>query len=193
MAGKINKKLIQKEIFASKIVRKRVLDIVEKEVEKEKTLFRTAFESHPVTQELDGGENASNISGTLGGYGNLFSFLGFNKAVKPTGPVRILIESILPDRRLQSSKNGFKIKIRVPSKEEFASVTPLPWEGGRSWLLDIEKGISGLGAYLYGKFNSSRSGSGIQSNYNYSNRRFQNVKYFSAMYSKFLKRLGGNK
>jgi hypothetical protein len=66
----------------------------------------------------------------------------------------------------------------------------MPWEGGRSWLLDIERGISGLGAYLYGRFKSSRSGTGIQSKYNYANRRFQNVKYFSEMYSKFLRRLG---
>jgi hypothetical protein len=66
----------------------------------------------------------------------------------------------------------------------------MPWEGGRSWLLDIERGISGLGAFLYGRFSSSRSGGGIQSKYNYSNRRFQNIKYFSEMYSKFLRRLG---
>ena len=77
MAGKINKKLIQKEIFNNRAVKKMVRDIVQEEVEKEKALFQQDFESHPVTQELDGGENASNISGTLGGYGNLFSFLGF--------------------------------------------------------------------------------------------------------------------
>jgi len=190
MAGKINKKAIEKAIFTNRAVKKMVRDIVEKEVEKEKALFRADFESHPVTQELDGGENASNNSGTLGGYGNLFSFLGFNRGANPTAPVKSLIQKIILDRNVQSSGNSFKIKVNIPSKEEFAAVARLPWEGGRSWLLDIERGISGLGAYLYGRFNNSRSGSGIQSKYNYSNRSFRPVKYFSQMYSKFLRRLG---
>lgn len=190
MAGKINRKKIQKEIFANQAVKKMVRDIVQKEVEKEKALFRAEFESHPVTRELEGGENASNFSGTLGGYGNLFSFLGFNRGVEPTGPVKSLISKISLDRNIQTGKNGFRIKINIPSKEEFGSVARLPWEGGRSWLLDIERGISGLGAFLYGRFISSRSGGGIQSKYNYSNRTFRPVKYFSQMYTKFLKRIG---
>lgn len=190
MAGKINKKLIQKEIFNNKDIKKIVYNIVQKEVEKEKLLFRADFESHPVTQELEGEENASNISGTLGGYGNLFSFLGFNKGASPTTPVKLLIQKILLDRNIESSNSGFKIKVNIPTKEEFAAVSKLPWEGGRSWLLDMERGISGLGAYLYGRFNVSRSGGGIQSRYNYSNRTFRPVKYFSEMYNKFIKRLG---
>jgi hypothetical protein len=190
MAGTINKNLIQKEIFNNRAVKKMVRDIVQKEVEKEKALFQQDFESHPVTQELDGGENASNISGTLGGYGNLFSFLGFNQGANPTAAVKFLIQKITLDRNIQASRNGFRVRVNVPSKEEFGAVSRLPFEGGRSWLLDIERGISGLGAYLYGRFASSRSGTGIQSKYNYSNKRFRNVKYFSGMYTKFLRRLG---
>lgn len=190
MPGKINKQKIQKEIFNNRAVKKMVRDIVQKELEKEKALFRADFESHPVTQELEGGENASNISGTLGGYGNLFSFLGFNKGASPTTPVKLLIQKILLDRNIKSTSNGFEVKVNIPSKEEFAAVSKLPWEGGRSWLLDMERGISGLGSFLYGRFVSSRSGGGIQSKYNYSNRMFRPVKYFSQMYTKFLKRLG---
>ena len=190
MAGKINKKLIQKEIFNNRAVKKMVRDIVQKEVEKEKALFQQDFESHPVTQELDGGENASNISGTLGGYGNLFSFLGFNQGANPTAAVKFLIQRITLDRNIQATGNGFKVRVNVPSKDDFGAVSRLPFEGGRSWLLDIERGISGLGAYLYGRFASSRSGTGIQSKYNYANKRFRNVKYFSGMYTKFLRRLG---
>ena len=189
MAGKINKKLIQKQIFNNRAVKKMVRDIVQKEVEKEKALFQQDFESHPVTQELDGGENASNISGTLGGYGNLFSFLGFNQGTNPTAPVKFLIQRITLDRNIQATGNGFRVRVNVPSKDDFGPVSRLPFEGGRSWLLDIERGISGLGAYLYGRFASSRSVTGIQSKYNYANKRFRNVKYFSGMYTKFLRRL----
>jgi hypothetical protein len=190
MAGKINKASVQKKILENKAVQQMVRKIVQKELEKEKALFKAEFQSHPVTQELDGGENASNISGTLGGYGNLFSFLGFNNGSTPTTPVKFLIQQISLKKEVKSKGNTFQFKVNIPSKEEFAAVSRLPWEGGRSWLLDIERGISGLGAYLYGRFTSSRSGGGIQSKYNYSNRRFRNVKYFSNMYTKFLKRLG---
>lgn len=192
MAGKINKQRIQKEIFNNRSVKKMVRDIVAKEVEKEKILFQQEFEKHPVTQELDGGENAGNISGTLGGYGNLFSFLGFSRGSNPTAPVKFLIQKILLDRNVETKNDGFKIKINIPSKEEFAAVTRLPWETGRSWLLDVERGISGLGAYLYGRFTASRSGGGIQSKYNYSNRVFRPIQYFGQIYDKFIKRIGAS-
>jgi hypothetical protein len=189
MAGKINKKAIEKAIFKNRSVKKMVYDIVQKEVNKEKILFNSEFESHPVTQELDAGENASNISGTLGGYGNLFSFLGFNQGFKPTANVKFLIKKISLSKNAEFKNNIFKFAINIPSKEEFVIASRLPWDGG-SWLFDVERGISGLGAYLYGRFNSSRSGTAIQSKYNYSNRTFRPVKYFSKMYTKFLKRLG---
>lgn len=190
MAGKINKKLLQKQLLQNRSVERAVRNIVKKEVEKQKILFQKDFESHPVTQELEGGENASNISGTLGGYGNLFSFLGFDNGSNPTLPVKLLIQDIFLNSSVKLTGKVFQFKVNIPSKEEFGSVSRLPWEGGRSWLLDIERGISGLGAYLYGRFSASRSGGGIQSKYNYSNRRFRNVKYFSEMYAKFLKRIG---
>jgi hypothetical protein len=191
MAGKINKKRIEKEILNNRTVKKMVLSIVQKEVEKEKALFRQDFESHPVTQEIDGGESASNVSGTLGGYGNLFSFLGFDNGSKPTTAVKFLIQSISLNKDVRVNNSGFQLKVNIPSKEEFGAVSKMPWESGRSWLLDVERGISGLGAFLYGRFSSSRSGGGIQTKYNYSNSRFRNVKYFSGMYTKFIKRLGG--
>jgi hypothetical protein len=190
MAGTINKKQIQKEIFSNRAVKRKVLEIVQAEVEKEKALFKQDFESHPVTQEIEGGENASNLSGTLGGYGNLFSFIGFNKGASPTTPVKFLIQSISVAKTVRITNEGFQLKINLPSKEQFGAVSKMPWEGGRSWLLDIERGISGLGAFLYGRFLDSRSGGGIQNKYNYSNRRFRNVKYFSEMYAKFIGRLG---
>lgn len=190
MAGKINKKRVQDKIYENRSVKKMVLSIVEKEVQKQKSIFIQEFESHPVTQELDAGENASNISGTLGGYGNLFSFLGFSSGSNPTSLIKMLIQKIFLDKKIQRNGNVFRFNINIPSKEEFAAISRSPWENGRSWLLDIERSISGLGAYLYGRFDKSRSGTGIQSKYNYSNRVFKPVQYFEQMYNKFLKKLG---
>jgi hypothetical protein len=60
--------------------------------------------------------------------------------------------------------------------------TPLPWEGGRSWVRGIERGISGLGYYLSGRFKTpepSQSGGGIQSEYKVRAGAFTTVKYLS--------------
>lgn len=193
MAGTFNKSALKKEIFKNKEVQKLVRESVKKEIEIQKNNFLQEFNSHPVTQEIESGPNASNSSGTLGGYGNLFSFLGFSNGSNPVVPVRLLIQKIFLNKSIKITDNGFQFIVTVPSKEEFASASRLPWENGRSWLFDVEKVISGLGAYLYGKFGSSRSGSGLQSKYNYSGRLFKPTKYFNGIYNNFLRRLGSVK
>ena len=148
MAGKANSKQIKNKIYKNRNVHNLARSIIDKEIKKEKTIFMSNFAAHPVTQELEGGENATNISGTLGGYGNLFSFLGFGKGQNPVTPVKLLIQSIILNTNIKATSKGFRFKVTVPSKQEFGSVTLLPWEGGRSWLLDMERGISGFGAYV---------------------------------------------
>jgi hypothetical protein len=189
MARGLSKKALQFEILNNKTVKKFIRDSVVKEIEIQKNLFLKEFESHPVTEEIEGGTNASNISGTLGGYGNLYSFLGFSNSA-PTAPVKFLIKRVVVNKTPIVKNYGYQFKIIVPSKDEFAAVTKLPWEGGRSWLFDIEKTISGLGAFLYGRFSASRSGGGIQSKYNYSGRIFKPTKYFTNMYNNFLFKIG---
>lgn len=184
MAKGFNKRLLQKEIFNNKEVKKEIFRAVNKEIQKEKTLLISEFNQHPVTKEIEGGDSASNISGTLGGYGNLFSFLGFSKGSNPTGPVRSLLSSIKLSDKILFKNGSFSVTLLFPSKSELEAVTKLPWENGRSWLFDVEKSISGLGAYLYGKFVQSRSGGAIQVR-NYSGRIFKPVSYFNTIYNKF--------
>ena len=50
---------------------------------------------HPVTQEIESGPNGYNQSGTLGGYGNLFSYIGFEEGMSPTEPLRRVLKKIL--------------------------------------------------------------------------------------------------
>jgi hypothetical protein len=190
MAGRINKKLINKEIFNNTEVKKFVRVIVQKEIDKQKKLFIQDFESHPVTKEIEGEENALNLSGTLGGYGNLFSFIGFSKGSNPLSPIKALIEKISVAKNIKGKNQSFEVNINVPTKENFENVSKMPWESGRSWLFDIERGISGLGAYLYGKFTGSRSEGGVQSKYTYNNKVFRPVPYFSRIYQNFLDRIG---
>ena len=68
---------------------KRALDAKVRRVQEK---FLKNFEGHPVTQEIAGGPNATNISGTLGGIGNLLSYIGFQSGDKPLDVVRTLLQ-----------------------------------------------------------------------------------------------------
>ena len=50
----------------------------------------------------------------------------------------------------------------IPDITLLRSVSPMPFQGGRSWLFDIETGISGFNYYMYKRFNRGRSGMGLQ-------------------------------
>ena len=56
---------------------KREIKDIEKQARKE---FLKEFDDHPITNEIEAGPDSSNSSGTLNGYGNLFSisFIVFN-------------------------------------------------------------------------------------------------------------------
>ena len=80
------------------------LSLAEEKLEKEKSNLLSEFNSHAVTKEIDAGASSSNVSGTLGGYGNLFSFIGFLDGSNPTQAVRDLISKIRLIR--SSAKSG---------------------------------------------------------------------------------------
>lgn len=127
------------------------------------------FEQHPITIELEAGESSKNTSGTLSGYGNLFTFIGFPSGYDPLGEVRLrLNQTIL--KKIGFSKGRLNFITTEPTREALFKITKFSdfrndFEGSRSWLDGIETGISGLGFYLYiqGKdFEDSRSGPAIQ-------------------------------
>lgn len=192
MAGIVNKKAIYTKIFNSRKLLNRSRSFALKKVESNKQILIKEFDSHPVTQEIQNGSSAFNISNTLGGYGNLFSFIGFPKGSNPITPVINMLQTIkLGPLKIQKRNKTFRFKVIVPSKQNFYNITKMPWENGRSWLFDIEKSISGLGSYLYLKYENSksRSGTGIQLDKNYKKVIFKPVRYFNTMYNKFLIRV----
>lgn len=145
------------------------------------------FLNHPVTRELKEGIDASNISGTLGGATNLFSFIGFNSDSDPTKD----IENVLQTARFESAKARLKtieLSIYIPDAKDVFNATPMPWAPGRSWAKGIESGISGLGYYLKVVRDNSRSGLGIQSSKKVrGGAKFKNTQYISALLKKYRK------
>jgi hypothetical protein len=164
-------------------------DIIRRAVEKN---VRTAFEKlkkemikeflkHPVTQEIKNGPNSDNISGTLNGYGNLFSYIGFYDGDDPIEPILEEFEkSTIIFGGL--TEGGAIWNIYIPGKEDIWAASPMPWAPGRSWAKGIESGISGVGYYLYSErkgMDNSRSGTAIQTETKIGRPRFKNIKYIS--------------
>ena len=121
------------------------------------------FKSHPVTKEIEAGPKAANLSGTLIGGGNLFSFIGFDDSDRPAALVYQFLRASITLQKgkpsITKTKNTIYMgyKVNIPNESQLASVSSMPWETG-SWLYRIERGISGLGHYIYENYiNSSRS------------------------------------
>jgi hypothetical protein len=145
------------------------------------------FRNHPVTVEIKNGPDAENTSGTLNGYGNLFSFIGFDEGDNPTD----VIEGLLSLSKIEYSREtqeGFLMKIYMPSREQIFAETPLKWATGRSWAEGIERGISGFGKYLNTEALKSNSGTGIQIETQVRKGKFSNTSYISALLNKYKKK-----
>ena len=188
---KLNKRELDKAVGNSKAFQKKAYDLAQRKMEEAKALMIQEFNLHPVTQEIEMGENASNISGSLGGYGNLFSFMGFSLGSKPTKEVeKFLIKSIklqkASSKKTSTLRKEFVINAPTLNDFQFAS---MPWESGNSWVKSVEKGISSFSYFMHKAYEASRSGMGIQIDNNLRNKSSTPVKYMSEILEKFRKRL----
>ena len=150
-----------------KLLKAKIEPRVQRLLQRETQKMLMEFDNHPVTKEIEKGPTSSNSSGTLGGYGNLFSFIGFSSGDDPISPIRsLLARSIkIVGLRKKRGKLLLGLKFTVPTDAEIAAVSPSPWSTD-SWVEAVERGMTGLGRYLYsanqGRFATSRSGTGIE-------------------------------
>lgn len=192
---KLNLKDFDDAIANNRDVQRAMQQIAVERFEVAKNHLVNEFESHPVSIEINDGPNASNTSGTLGGYGNLFSFIGFEAGESPVRRWSNFIKNRIRISNLSTPKitmksQGFvaEFDIEGASEEDMVENAQTPWENGRSWLMSIERGISGLGYYISKKL--GRSGGGIQSNSQVRPGGFRNTSYWSGMWGRFMKELG---
>lgn len=153
------------------------------------------FDKHPVTLEIASGKRAVNFSGTLGGYGNLFSFLGFEDGDRPIDELRQLLALGTSIRFTVYRNMTWYFRIQLPTQEAIRQATPMPWEEGSSWAEGIEQGISNLSYFLYGKFGKeSRSGAGLQAGWEINeDLSFERTKYLTTILSNFRERINNAK
>lgn len=162
-------------------------ELIVNKIEKMKKEMISDFLRLPVTREILAGPKSTNISGTLGGYGNLFSFIGFSEGDKPIDPIVLLLSQTNFRVTRFNAAGRAQLIIEIPSKEQIFKATPLPWASGISWAQRIEIGMSGLGTYLNTSSDKSRSGSGVQANKKVRTGRFSNTGYISQFLNKWQK------
>lgn len=141
---------------------------------------------HPISEEIALGPKLNWSSPFLNGYGDLFSFIGFQRDDNPIKPIEDLFKGL---RLYSITSKGLKYKFEIrnfPTRNDIRDITPLPWATGRSWALGMEDGISGLGRYLNIDYDKGRSGAGIQAK-NIKNLRpaFQPTPYITPILKKY--------
>lgn len=183
--GKINMKQITQKVSRSGTFKAASYRKAKERTEAAKMRAIAEFERHPVTKEIEGGPTSSNSSNTLGGYGNLFSFIGFDDHADPVSAIRSLLKmGIKLKRRPISTKIvGKRIvityEVDYPTMNDFYMASPSPW-GGRSWIKGVEEGMGGFGNYMYHakRYNSgSRSGTGLQNDKRIRSGTFKPMEY----------------
>lgn len=190
----LNRKQLQRDVFVggAPIISQQLRPIIDERIRDAQKQMVEEFEDHPVSQEIWAGNDASNTSGLLGGYGNLFSFIGFDAGDDPISPISFILRRTIPfSVKNLNGKGAFLISMNTPSQEEIYTEAQVAWMGGRSWLDGIERGIAGLNKYLYDEagLDKSRSDTGIQSRNELRGVTQGRTKYVSQILSDFRKRL----
>lgn len=195
----LNRKSFISSVFSNKALQNKMKKIAEQliaeKVDRSTNAMLEEFENHPVTKEIAAGIHSSNTSGTLGGYGNLFTFIGFY--LQDENPVYIARE-LLKDvkykifsQRQQREGVRYSFRVQLVNEKTIKDLSPLPWEPGLSWIHGIEKGISGFGFYMHKRFPDGRSTEGLQAKSPSGQLRrirggeYKPVKYFSEFYKVF--------
>ena len=186
----INPDLLKEELSKGKngkIVAGTIHNAIKDDIEKAQNTLIKNLLAHPVSREIKSGPKASNSSGTLGGYGNLFSFLGFSSGDDPVTVVKNILSKKIKYTVHPKSNGRFLITVLTPKEQEIFEATPMPWASSFSWAEGIEKGVSNAAAYLFNPrgFANSTSGTGLQSQNNVSGVSFKNTPYITKLIKEF--------
>jgi len=189
--AQVNMRGLKKELDRKgrRVLTRLIKQKAQRAVEKSTEELIQRFLTHPITREIAGGPDARNISDTLGGVGNLFSYIGFEEGSDPISPIRRYLAKSLKIESIGSKDLVFKITFTVPDMDEIKDLSPVPWAPGRSWVKAMESGLSGLGNYLVKESPVSRSGSAIQVKTKIRPGAFKNTKYMSAILQEVQKQL----
>lgn len=165
-----------------KDVQESILKTAKREVVRSNRELLKRFLQDEITKEIAAGPMSENTSGTLGGKGNLFSFLGFQEGSDQISELAEFLTNSIKIERISISKTNFSVRvsISVPTIEDIEGFTELPWIS-KSWVKAIEEGMSGLAQFLFSEegFKTSRSSTGIQAVKSVSGASMQSQNYLT--------------
>jgi hypothetical protein len=165
------------EALSDRLLKNEIEELVMEAFEDKKQQLIENFLDHPVSQEISNPEEG-NISGTLGGYGDLFGFIGFFEGSEPIESVQEALSAFVNYKSISIEKSynrdargrftfgrikKVSLVYSIPTLDDFnaASENDVGWDMPRNWVKGIEKGISGLGRYADYE-GRGRSGRGVQ-------------------------------
>ncbi len=179
---------VRKAISSNKQYQAEVKKLIKGQFEERKNELINQFEQHPVTAEISNEESA-NISNTLGGYGNLFGFLGFDQGSDPITPIKQVLKNTtkISNISIKSSTDNILLTYSVPELDDFDSAAKLRWDA-TNWVKGVERGISGFQNFMSKA--AGESGQGIQVKgkvkpFIGGANRFRNTKYMTSLINKF--------
>ncbi len=205
---KIDQRQLLAELSVADPILKREADVVMKRefFDPAVETLKEEFEAHPVTEEIAGGIDASNISNTLeasfkedgekDSSPNLTSFIGFDEP--PEQVLAPILQRLDPRHRdgpklvyagRDKDKLTYRYTVKGPDEEAIEASTGLPWADGISWVRRIEQGIPGISHFLNVK--RGRSGGGVQVEGTLRQGRFKPTSYLSQILNNFLRRVAG--
>ena len=210
---KVNGDLIA-DALENRFVQKQIENLVKDQFESQKIEMIQGFFKDKISQEIKD-PDLGNISGTLGGYGDLFGFIGFFEGSSPIEEVSEILfsktelKSIKIQRiynrdargRFTSGRSFVNVKVSfsVPDLDDFdeTSQRVVRDYSGRNWIKGIEKGISGFNRYANYPRGESRRGvqlDGVIKNPSVSRPKLSNYKprgYVTPLIKEFIKKISG--
>jgi hypothetical protein len=181
---------INKKVNNSKGFDRAALNAAQARLNEMKLKLIEDFDQHPVTREMESGPQGANHSGTLGGYGNLFSFMGFGEGSDPVEAVRNFLKSFISLKAGKGKSRGSvkEYMVKVPSLSDF-DFAKMPWESGNNWVRAVETGMSSFSYYMHKAHEASRAGTGIQIDNKLRGKGSSSRPYMTELLNKFRKRL----
>ena len=210
---KVNGDLIA-DALENRFVQKQIENLVKDQFESQKIEMIQGFFKDKISQEIKD-PDLGNISKTLGGYGDLFGFIGFFEGSSPIEEVSEILfsktelKSIKIQRiynrdargRFTSGRSFVNVKVSfsVPDLDDFdeTSQKVVRDYSGRNWIKGIEKGISGFNRYANYPRGESRRGvqlGGVIKNPSVSRPKLSNYKprgYVTPLIKEFIKKISG--
>ena len=210
---KVNGDLIA-DALENRFVQKQIENLVKDQFESQKIEMIQGFFKVKISQEIKD-PDLGNISKTLGGYGDLFGFIGFFEGSSPIEEVSEILfsktelKSIKIQRiynrdargRFTSGRSFVNVKVSfsVPDLDDFdeTSQRVVRDYSGRNWIKGIEKGISGFNRYANYPRGESRRGvqlGCVIKNPSVSRPKLSNYKprgYVTPLIKEFIKKISG--